>query len=79
MEADGLEEIETYNGRADADDYYKQGASFKNNTRPNSRSYSGRPTGARVFNISPSGETMTFDAGIYGTGLQSIFVPLLLN
>jgi len=79
MEADGLEEIETYNRSADTDDYYKQGASFKNNTRPNSRSYNGHPTGIRIFNISPSGETMTFDAGIYGTGIQSIIIPLLLN
>ncbi len=51
MEADGLEEIETFNASADADDYYKAGMTFGPYTVPNSARYSGVPTAMGVTDI----------------------------
>lgn len=44
MEADGLEEIETWAASADAGDYYKAGMSFGTDTVPNSKRYDGGVT-----------------------------------
>jgi M6 family metalloprotease-like protein len=60
MEADGREEIETGDGRADADDFYVQGKSLGPDTVPSSRGYNGRPTGAVVDNISANGFNYVF-------------------
>jgi len=51
MEADGLEEIETFNASADADDYYRAGATFGPFTTPNSARYGGLPTAMGVTDI----------------------------
>jgi M6 family metalloprotease-like protein len=44
MEADGLEEIETWAASADAGDYYKAGMTFGPATVPDSSRYGGTPT-----------------------------------
>lgn len=53
MEADGLEEIETGDGEADAEDFYLPFADqeFSPYSVPNSTSYSGAPTGITVANM----------------------------
>lgn len=51
MEADGLEEIETYNANADAGDYYKVNMTFGPYSVPNSARYSGLATGTGLTNI----------------------------
>jgi len=66
MEADGLEEIETGDGRADAGDYYVAGQIFGNDTSPNSKRYNGTATGIRVKDISAPDAQMSF----------SVFIPV---
>jgi len=61
MEADGLEEIEQGNGRADAGDYYQPGDVFGPDTTPSSRRYDNTSTGKTVQNITQDGDQMTFD------------------
>ncbi len=51
MEADGLEEIETFNASADADDYYRAGATFGPYSTPSSARYGGVPTAMGVTDI----------------------------
>jgi M6 family metalloprotease-like protein len=51
MEADGLEEIETFNASADADDYYRAGMTFGPYSTPDSDRYSGVPTAMGVTDI----------------------------
>jgi len=51
MEADGLEEIETYNASADAGDYYKAGTTFGQFTAPSSARYDGLPSAMGLTNI----------------------------
>jgi len=51
MEADGLEEIETYNASANAGDYYKAGLTFGRFTVPSSARYDGLPTAMGLTNI----------------------------
>lgn len=51
MEADGLEEIETYNASANAGDYYKAGGTFGQFTLPSSARYDGLPTAMGLTNI----------------------------
>ena len=51
MEADGREEIEMGDGRADADDFYKEGATFGHATAPGSKDYAGLHTGVFVKDI----------------------------
>jgi len=51
MEADGLEEIETYAGSADAGDYYKAGMTFGQFTAPSSARYDGLATAMGLTNI----------------------------
>jgi M6 family metalloprotease-like protein len=65
MEADGLEEIETGDGRADAGDYYIPGKTFGPDTIPNSHRYNWTFTGIRVKDISASGNLFYF----------SLFIP----
>jgi len=60
MEADGLEEIETGDGSADAGDYYVAGKTFGPNATPNSNRYNGTSTGTTVKDISASGNLMNF-------------------
>jgi M6 family metalloprotease-like protein len=64
MEADGLEEIETWSGSADAGDYYKAGMMFGPATSPNSARYGGTPTAVMLTSITgtttPMGATITF-------------------
>lgn len=51
MEADGLEEIETYNASANAGDYYKAGMTFGQFTVPSSARYDGLPSAMGLTNI----------------------------
>jgi len=64
MEADGLEEIETGSGSANAGDYYVAGKTFGPYTTPNSYRYNGTSTGVRVNNILASGNVMGFVVSI---------------
>lgn len=64
MEADGLEEIETYSALADAEDYYTTSHTFDPSTFPDSDRYDGTSTGITVKNISASGTIMTADISI---------------
>lgn len=68
MEADGLEEIETGDGRADAGDFYVQGNVFSPSSTPNSNGYVGGFTGVTVQNISAGSSTMTADFSISSSG-----------
>jgi M6 family metalloprotease-like protein len=64
MEADGLEEIETWSGSADAGDYYKAGMMLGPATMPNTARYDGTPTAMMLTSITgtttPMGATITF-------------------
>lgn len=51
MEADGLEEIETFNASADAGDYYQAGMTFGPLSVPNSARYDGMATAMGVTGI----------------------------
>ncbi|OGD13500.1 MAG: hypothetical protein A2W20_00480 [Candidatus Aminicenantes bacterium RBG_16_66_30] len=51
MEADGLEEIETFNASADAGDYYQPGATFGPYSTPDSSRYGGLATGMGIMDI----------------------------
>ena len=62
MEADGLEEIETLNGSADAGDYYKAGMEFGPLTFPDSARYGGLPTDMALSTI--TGTTTPMSATI---------------
>ncbi|RLE06830.1 hypothetical protein DRZ78_04010, partial [Candidatus Aerophobetes bacterium] len=68
MEADGLEEIETGDGLADAGDFYTSGDVFSPYPEaiPNSTDYAGNYTGVSVLNITKNDLTMTADLIIYG-------------
>lgn len=59
MEADGLEEIETKSGSADAGDFYTQGDVLSPTSTPNSRAYNGGNTKITVSNFSSAGTTMS--------------------
>lgn len=59
MEADGLEEIETGDGWADAGDFYTAGRTIGPGTTPNSNRYDGTSTGMGVDTISAPGNPMT--------------------
>jgi len=65
MEADGLEEIETFSASADAGDYYKAGASFGPLTFPDTSRYGGMPTSMLMTSITgattPMGVTIVFE------------------
>ncbi len=51
MEADGLEQIETFNASADAGDYYRSGMTFGPYSTPNSDRYSGLSTAMGITDI----------------------------
>jgi M6 family metalloprotease-like protein len=51
MEADGLEQIETYSASADSGDYFKAGMILGPATTPNSSRYDGTPTAAIMSGI----------------------------
>ncbi|MBP7868005.1 MAG: M6 family metalloprotease domain-containing protein [Acidobacteria bacterium] len=59
MEADGLEEIETGNGWADAGDFYTAGRTIGPGTLPSSNRYDGSSTGMGVDTVSAPGNPMT--------------------
>jgi M6 family metalloprotease-like protein len=65
MEADGLEEIETFSASADAGDYYKAGASFGPLTVPDTSRYEGTPTSVLMTSVTgsatPMGVTIVFE------------------
>jgi len=65
MEADGLEEIETFSASADAGDYYKAGASFGPLTVPDTSRYEGTPTSVLMTSVTgsttPMGVTVVFE------------------
>ncbi len=65
MEADGLEEIETFSVSADAGDYYKAGASFGPLTFPDTSRYGGMPTSMLMTSVTgsttPMGVTIVFE------------------
>ncbi|MFB3894946.1 MAG: M6 family metalloprotease domain-containing protein [bacterium] len=61
MEADGLEEIETYAYGADAGDYYVSGKTISPTSAPNSQAYAGYTTGVIVENILPGISSITAD------------------
>lgn len=61
MEADGLEQVETFAARADAGDYYGPGLAFGPDTRPSSARYSGIPTRMGLANFDPPGPLIGFD------------------
>lgn len=60
MEADGLEEIENGNGRADKNDYYISGKYISPTSIPNSNRYNGTATSITISGISDSGPHMSF-------------------
>ena len=68
MEADGWEEIENGDGRADAGDYYNHGQVFGPDTNPNSRAYNGQATGVTVDEIPGDAPSMTVRCAVGGTG-----------
>jgi M6 family metalloprotease-like protein len=51
MEADGLEEIETFGSSADAGDYYQPGSTFGPTSFPDSSRYGGLATGMGIMDI----------------------------
>ncbi len=55
MEADGLEEIESFNASADAGDYYRAGMTFGPLSVPNSARYDGMATAMGVTAITGTG------------------------
>jgi M6 family metalloprotease-like protein len=59
MEADGLEEIETWAASADAGDYYKAGMMFGPSTVPNSSRYDGSTTAMVMSGITGTTSPMT--------------------
>jgi M6 family metalloprotease-like protein len=63
VEADGLEEIETYGVNAAAGDYYKAGRSLSPWGTPNTARYNGTPTGLGITNI--VGTTSPISLDIY--------------
>lgn len=65
MEADGLEEIETGNGRVDVDDFYNSGEELTPTSTPNSNLYDGSNPGINVTDTSAQADTMTADFTLY--------------
>lgn len=60
-----LEEYDNNDQASNANDPWKSNSvGFTPSTSPNSNDYSGKSTGIRIFNISASGNTMTFDVGL---------------
>jgi len=74
MEADGLEEIETGDGWADAGDYYVNGKSLSPTSSPNSKRYDTTDTGITVNDISVPGAQMTADFTLYTSNPPSVTI-----
>jgi M6 family metalloprotease-like protein len=68
MEADGLEQIETFAGRADNNDLYNVGDSISPVTHPSSARYDGRDTCVTVSGILDLGDDAPITASITATG-----------
>ncbi len=68
MEADGLEEIETGDGYADAGDFYLPPSVFGPLTTPNSDDYTPAATDVLVYELSEPGATITGNFGFFGAG-----------
>jgi len=66
MEADGLEEIENGDGRADAGDYWNQGEVFGSGSMPNSRAYDGSETGVMADSFSADANSMSLQVAVEG-------------
>ena len=66
MEADGLEEIETGNGYADADDFYVPPSIFGPLSMPSSADYTGAPTTILVDQLTTPGATIDGRFGFFG-------------
>lgn len=64
MEADGLEEIETGDGKGDAGDYYNQNETFGPATTPNSLRYDASHSYVYVTNLSANSTSMTVDVTV---------------
>ncbi|HES58560.1 MAG TPA: M6 family metalloprotease domain-containing protein, partial [Firmicutes bacterium] len=74
MEADGLEEIETGDGQADAGDYYTSGSVLSPTSTPNSNDYGGSSTGITVNDISAVGNTMTADITMFTSNPPTVSI-----
>lgn len=61
MQADGLEQIETFDAWADAGDYYKAGMMLGPLTTPNTNRYDGMSTGMGLINITGTTTPMNLD------------------
>ena len=66
MEADGLEDIETGNGHADAADFYIPPSFFGPTTFPDSSDYAGQPTTILIDQLTTPGATMSARFGFSG-------------
>jgi len=76
MEADGLEEIETGDGKADIGDFYKTGKSFGPLTKPSSSNYQQQTTGVQVTNIS---SYSSYSTATFGVLLPTYTLTILKN
>ncbi len=63
VQADGLEQIETFDASADAGDYYKAGMTLGPLTTPNTDRYDGTATGMGITNI--TGTTSPMNLTVY--------------
>jgi M6 family metalloprotease-like protein len=70
LEADGLEEIETYNASANAGDYYKAGMTFGPFSVPNSARYDGMATAMGLTNI--TGTTTPMSLTVFSSDLPPV-------
>lgn len=61
VEADGLEQIETYGADAHAGDYYRAGMAFGPGGTPNTARYDGTPTAMGITNIVGTTSPMSLD------------------
>jgi len=79
MEADGLEEIETGDGRADAGDYYTFGDVFSPTSTPNSNDYDGNDTGVTVNDIQMVTSHMNADFTLYASTPPTVTIDTPLS
>lgn len=74
MEADGLEEIETGDGNADAGDFYQSGEQLTPTSTPNSNKYDGSNPGINCTDISAAGQNMTADFTLYTSNPPTVSI-----
>lgn len=74
VQADGLWQLEQGTSYGDPNDLYRSGVSTEcgPTTNPNTQWWDGNPSMARIFSISASANTMTFDFGPPATPLFSV-------